>query len=109
MKYRVEVTATAKADAHEAYLWVAEQSPVRAARWYNGLMDAAASLDTYPERCPIAPESAVVEIRQLLYGKRSGVYRILFEIRKLTVYILHIRHSARKALEPHELNADDLS
>lgn len=36
----------------------------------------------FPERCAFAQENAFFpeDIRQLLYGKRSGVYRILFTI-----------------------------
>ena len=110
MNYRVEVTSTAKADVAEAYLWISGHSAVRAARWFNRLMEAAASLEAHPERCPLAPESEAAgrEIRQLLYGKRNSIYRILFEVRGDTVYVLHIRHGARRTLEPHELNLDDL-
>lgn len=55
-----------------------------------------------PERCGLAPENEWFpgELRQLLYGKRRGVYRILFEVRDTTVYILRVRHGARKLLEP---------
>jgi len=38
------------------------------------------------------------DVRQLLYGKRSGVNRILFAVRGNTVHLLHIRHGARKYL-----------
>jgi plasmid stabilization system protein ParE len=102
MNYRVELMATAKAEAEEAYLWIHKQSPTRAVKWYNGLIDAIESLEFSPHRCPLAPEAPAFrqEIRQLLYGKRGGVYRILFEIRGDVVYVLHIRHGARKFLEP---------
>jgi hypothetical protein len=41
-----------------------------------------------------------VEIRQLLYGRRPGVYRVLFTIAADTVRVLHIRLSARDELKP---------
>ena len=46
----------------------------------------------FPTRCGIAPESekSGEEIRQLLYGKRPHVYRILFIVRQDVVYVLHI-------------------
>ncbi len=34
----------------------------------------------------------------LLHGKRQGVYRILFIIRRDTVYVLTVRHSAQRSL-----------
>jgi plasmid stabilization system protein ParE len=102
MNYRVAVTATAKAEAEEAYLWIRQHSPNRAAKWYIGLIKTIQSLEFQPHRCPLAPEAPVFrqEIRQLLYGKRKGIYRILFEIRDDVVYVLHIRHAARRFLEP---------
>ena len=48
-------------------------------------------------------ENARIKIRQLLIGKREGVYRVLFVIEEETVYILRIRHGARGRLEPDEL------
>jgi len=42
-------------------------------------------------------------IRQLLYGKKRGTYRILFTVKKGTVEVLHIRHAARQYLGPDEI------
>lgn len=106
MKYRVEITDTAAADAEAAYLWIRSQSPDAADRWFNGLYAAIDSLETFPARCGLAPEAedAEVEVRQLLYGRRPHVYRILLVIRGTTVFILHIRHGARLPLRPDELD-----
>jgi hypothetical protein len=44
------------------------------------------------------------EIRQLLYGGRRGVYRILFVIRgEEVVRVLAVWHSARQPLPPGTL------
>lgn len=53
-----------------------------------------------PQRYRLAPESTELrrEIRQLLHGKRSGRYRVLFEIRGTTVHVLHVRHGRRRWL-----------
>jgi plasmid stabilization system protein ParE len=101
MKYRVLVQPRAAAEIEEAYLWIAERAPESAVNWFNGLDSVIESLETFPERCPHAPESNFFqeEIRQLVYGKRIGRYRILFTIDRDTVYILHVRHGARKRLE----------
>ncbi|HZW33521.1 MAG TPA: hypothetical protein VFF52_22570 [Isosphaeraceae bacterium] len=37
-------------------------------------------------------------MRVLLYGKRRGVYRVLFTIRGDTVHVLTVRHSAQRSL-----------
>lgn len=51
------------------------------------------------------------EIRQLLYGKRSGRYRVLFVVRQNVVRVLHVRHGARQPLSAaqieRELRDDD--
>ncbi len=57
-----------------------------------------------PSPSPLAPESRELskDIRQLLYGRKRGTYRILFRIVEETgtVEVLHIRHAARKHLRP---------
>jgi hypothetical protein len=50
-----------------------------------------------PMRCPVSQEDSEAlgcEVRLLLYGKRRGVYRILFSIVDDTAWVLRIRHSA---------------
>ena len=103
MKYIVEVTESAEVELDTAYRWLHDQySPEYAARWREGLLAAVGTLETFPERCALAPEGRTLRrrIRQLLYGKRHGAYRLLFEIRDRTVYVLHIRHAARRHLNP---------
>jgi len=65
--------------------------------------EAIASLSSLPERCPLAPENArfPFEVRQLLYGRKPHVYRILFTIEGDAVKILHIRHARRRPLAKH--------
>ncbi|HEY8748010.1 MAG TPA: type II toxin-antitoxin system RelE/ParE family toxin [Tepidisphaeraceae bacterium] len=101
MKYRVHFTDSASADAERAYVWLAEQVPRAAVKWFNGLLDVVESLESFPTRCAIAPESenADEEIRQMLYGRRPHVYRILFIIRGKEVFVIHIRHGARQAMQ----------
>ena len=65
------------------------------------LEEAMASLGILPARCPLALENDrfPFEVRQLLYGRKPHVYRILFTIDGDTVNILHIRHARRKPME----------
>jgi plasmid stabilization system protein ParE len=106
MTYAVVIQPRANAEAEEAYQWIAEQSPERAANWFNGLREAIDSLKTFPHRCSLARENDAFpeEVRHLLYGRRRGIYRIVFIIRGETVHIISIRHGAR---EP--LGAEDVS
>jgi plasmid stabilization system protein ParE len=72
-------------------------------RWFLAMEDAIASLSAFPKRCLLAPENTQFpfEVRQLLYGNKPHVYRILFTIADDTVNILHIRHARRKPLAGH--------
>jgi plasmid stabilization system protein ParE len=105
MAHSVHLTARALREIDEALEWLSERSRRAAARWHEQLLEAVRSLEANPARCGLAPESEWFpgEIRQLLHGKKRGVYRILFEIRGDTVYILRVRHSAQALLEPGEL------
>ena len=73
-------------------------------RWFQGLREAVASLSHSPQRCPLAPENAVFpfEVRQLLYGRKPHVYRVLFTIEgAATVSVVHIRHGRRQPFTKH--------
>lgn len=104
-RYRLLIQPPALADLDEAYAWISEQSPDAAARWFNGFVDALNSLKTHPERCGLAPENDLIEpeIRQLLYGRRSGVYRAIFTIKGREIRVLHIRHASRQSLQADEI------
>lgn len=111
MAYRVDISLSALADAEAAYFWVKERAPHRAGDWYEGLLETIFSLETFPERCPIAPESEGVgkDIRQLFYGKRAGMYRILFGLAhdpatgEDVVRIYRIRHASRQDVTVEEI------
>src|SRR5688572_18589616 len=98
MVYEVRITESAEIELEEAYAWIHKSSPLNAERWRNELLEKAATLEQFPERCPIAPESkgARREIRQLVHG----IYRLLFVVMKETVFILHVRHGARERMAP---------
>jgi plasmid stabilization system protein ParE len=100
MKYRVTMTRIAEAEMELAHAWIEERSPINAARWKQRSLKSIDSLELFPARCGLAPEADLLdrEIRQLLFGKRRGIYRILFEIRDDEVVGLHIRHGAMRFL-----------
>jgi plasmid stabilization system protein ParE len=101
VRYAVEITEPAEQNIEEAHDWLRAQSPEAASRWIDGLLGTIESLETFPLRCPLAPESAdhEEEIRQVLYGR----YRILFVIRKQKVFVLHVRHTSRDRARTEDL------
>ena len=106
-RWNVIVELPAQRDIAEARLWLAERDPNAAARWFDVIYDTIGSLEIFPERCPLAPESKSFnsEIREMFHGRRHHKYRILFTVTEIEVHILHVRHGARLALgeiEPAE-------
>ena len=99
-RWRVIVERPAQEDIAEAHRWLAERDPEAADRWFNSLYDTIGSLEAFPERCPLAPESQFfsVEIRETFHGRRQHTYRVLFTVAGTQVHILHVRHGARRAL-----------
>ena len=102
MTYHVEFSVRALHDLDVLYFEKNVAESQAASRWFNGLQDAIDSLATLPNRCPIAPEGRNMkrELRQLLYGKKPHVYRIIYQVDKTKqmVKVFHIRHGARQPL-----------
>jgi plasmid stabilization system protein ParE len=105
MVFRVEVSPQAKRDANAILEWlISQHAGETGLRWFEKLNDAIASLSDLPGRCKLAPENASVpfEMRQLLYGNKPHLYRILFTRDGNKVYVLRIRHGRRRHLgRPH--------
>jgi plasmid stabilization system protein ParE len=84
-------------------------------RWYAGLARAMESLSQLPRRYPLAPESDLLggEVRQMIYGRGRGTYRILYRVLEPEegspgiVRILHVRHAARQRLD-HAADSEDI-
>lgn len=111
MGYRVDLTPRAVSDIQESFEYIDQAAPTRSKGWLLGLMDAVYTLGDMPERFAVAPESEGLgrEIRQALYGKRSGVYRIMFRIYEEAggegvVRVICVRHSSRDRLKPEDLD-----
>lgn len=106
MRYRVLLTDKAEADVDAVLRWFHEQrATVAGQRWLSRLMTKLDTLETRPERFTVAAESEDIgiEIRELLFGKRQGIYRILFRIDKRNVYILRVWRGARDRVSPGDL------
>lgn len=107
MAFRVDLSPSALNDAEAAFLWLAKDSRSAAEAWFNGLLEAIYSLEAFPSRCQLAPESRDIglDIRQLLYKN----YRLLFTVApgdgkvEGVVQILRIRHLAQDRLTLRDL------
>ena len=101
MAFRVKTTAQAKRDLDDILeRLLSQEAGETGLRWFQGLHQAVATLADSPQRCALAPESAVFpfEVRHLLYGRRPHVYRIIFTIEGNTVSVLHVRHGRRQPI-----------
>ena len=90
-RFRIELTDEAKADFDRSYNWgTREWGRSAAARWYRELRASIREiLGHFPLSQPIAPESEELgaELRQMIFRR----YRVIFEIERSTVRILHLK------------------
>lgn len=100
MQFQVIITPSAKADIFEINTWFLENYPDLSDKWLWGISEAITSLSKFPERCPVSSESEAfdVVVRQLLYGKKPYIYRILFSVQVEKVYILRVRSTRQQNL-----------
>ncbi len=105
MPHVVRITPRAQAELKETLAWLHQRSPQAAANWHARLLVKVQTLEQAPERCPLADEAAElgIELRELLFGKRSGVFRIVFTIDRDVVTVLRIRRASRDRLQPGDV------
>jgi plasmid stabilization system protein ParE len=103
MEYRVELSPRALADIDGIVGHIHQDSPVAATRFRERLLTKIGNLTSFPRGYSRAPEEAgcSIEVRQTFVGR----YRILFTIRDedALVYVLTVRHGARREIPPDEL------
>jgi plasmid stabilization system protein ParE len=105
MPFEVDIMFRAKIDVVETIDWLKRRSPQSAASWRSLLEKQLQTLEDRPQRCALAAEAADlgIEIRELLFGKRRNIYRILFVVQSNRVKVLRIRHSLRDWLTSDDL------
>ena len=98
VQYHVRLAGRALRDLQAIYDSIEADSSGQAFAWFNGLVSAILSLERLPGRGALIPESK--KFRQLLFGKKPSVYRIIYatDKRNRGVNVLHVRHAARAAL-----------
>ena len=105
MRYEVIIERPAQEDIENAYLRLYQRAGAQALDWFYGIEEAILSLEQFPKRCGLATEDPRFseQIRQLLFGKKKGMYRILFTIKVHRVHVLHVRHTSQDLLDPELL------
>jgi plasmid stabilization system protein ParE len=106
MNYQIEILPQALSEIEDSFRWLADHiNATTAEPWYEDLLNAIRSLESFPNRCTLAPEAKEFqqEIRQLLIGKAKN-YRVLFIVQADRVFILHVRHSRRAFLTENPEN-----
>lgn len=109
MSFRVRIHPTAVRSINEAATWIAERAPDAVVRWIEGIDQAIQSLSLLPRRCGLAPENDEldIELRQYIYGRKAGRYRILFVVRNDTVHVIEVRHGSRGPIQLSNLKIPD--
>jgi plasmid stabilization system protein ParE len=92
-RFRVEITRSAEQDLRAIYAYIEKDSPTAALRWFSELQRQIRTLEQFPKRCPIIPETGELgrEYRHLIYGN----YRTLFRVEGRRVIILRVLHAAQ--------------
>lgn len=88
--YTVEILDNAMDEIQSIVDYIAEDSVTNALNWYSALTQKVRSLESMPERCPIANESTYFKFK--VYCLLIGGYRVLYRINGDKVEVLHIKH-----------------
>lgn len=94
MARKVKWTESAWRDIEEVSDYIAKDSPYYAATFVHKVREAACSLIYFAERGRVVPEFGDITIREL-FVKR---YRLIYQIREQTIYIVGFIHGARDLL-----------
>ena len=105
MAFRVEFRPRAEQDLEALFRRLVQDAPLRGPQWLRGLESAIQSLRAMPDRCPVYRQFSrpTVSVRRFLYGRYPYLYKVYFNVESNTVWILHIRHGARREPKRREL------
>lgn len=92
-RFLVKLTASAESDIDDIWSFIAHDSPPNADRFLEELDKQVATLERFPERCPLIPENTLMgtAYRHLMYGE----YRTIFRVSGRTVHVVRIVHGTR--------------
>lgn len=105
MAFEIRYSDEAKKNLDSITTWLLyeRQAGETALRWLQALRAKIDTLSELPGRCSLARESKSMpfELRQLLYGRKPRVYRVLFSVQGNIVHILFIRGPGEKSVSLH--------
>ena len=92
-KFRVEITEIAQSDIRGIFQYIAADNQTVATNLIKEIERQINSLEIFPLRCPIIPESFELglEYRHINYGH----YRTVFKVEHSRVIIMRVIHGAR--------------
>jgi toxin ParE1/3/4 len=102
MKYKVRITREVQQELQAIGDYIARESPDASRRWRRAIRGQILSLKNFPFRHALAPEADTLGIA--LHQMTFGAYRVLYQIEQNEVQIWGVRHSARRPLEPGDLD-----
>ncbi len=88
-KYKIIVTQTAELKIDGCLDFIAEDSVENALHWYDNIYEKLQTLESMPERCPIANENSYFEFE--IHCLLTNKYRVLYRINGNIVEVLHIK------------------
>ena len=106
MTFHVNVTVRARRDVERVVNAVRTKTPINASRWHARVWASFGRLKYLPSRFGRCDESddLGLEIREYVFGKRQGAFRVVYLIDGQTVHILRVIHASHGPL-----TLDDLS
>ena len=93
MDFKVFLSNEALSDLEGVVTYIARHNPSAAARMGNHLLDAAFSLNTFPQRGRVVPEFRGTELREIIFRSYRIIYRVMDSDRRIEV--VRIWHAAR--------------
>ena len=100
--FEVRITDPAEQNIQQNYQWWCDnRDPDQAAKWYESIYPAIASLGQMPRRCAFAREQEMYagELRQLYFGiGRKATHRIIFTIEDQAVIVLAVLHQRQTGM-----------
>lgn len=94
---KVEWSPLAISRVLEAADYIGQDSLDAATKWAEGIFEAAAKLEEFPERGRAVPEVGRSDVRELLVGN----FRVIYRVSESMVSILTVRHG-RRLFDPSE-------
>lgn len=92
-KCSIEITSTAESDILDIFRYISQDKGNVAVRWVNEIERQIETLEKFPARCPIIPESD--ELGEVYHHLIYGNYRTIFKIDGSKVTIMRVIHCAR--------------